>query len=250
MHRWDRSNSLPRARGEHGGATREADRGAAPSRPRTTPGSSWHQSRWTRRGVWVDPAAGRITVEAWVQEWCGTTVHLRASTKDRYERDLRRRVVPRFGQQRLVDVTPRQVTAWLAELTAQGATPSAVNRCFRVLRMVMNAAVRWGAAGQFTDARGPAPAGCTEGDAVPVRPGGALVGGGDPPVVRHMGVLRRLHGAAVERDAPSAPPRHRRGHRTGAGGTPTHQQRRTAGVRAVASNSRCAPSQGRTGWCS
>lgn len=156
----------------------------------------------------------------------------------------------RFGQQRLVDVTPRQVTAWLAELTAQGATPSAVNRCFRVLRMVMNAAVRWGAAGQFTDARGPAPAGCTEGDAVPVRPGGALVGGGDPPVVRHMGVLRRLHGAAVERDAPSAPPRHRRGHRTGAGGTPTHQQRRTAGVRAVASNSRCAPSQGRTGWCS
>ena len=98
----------------------------------------------SRRGVWVDPAAGRITVEAWVQEWCGTTVHLRASTKDRYERDLRRRVVPHFGQQRLVDVTPRQVTAWLAELTAQGVSPSGVNRCFRVLRMVMNAAVRGG----------------------------------------------------------------------------------------------------------
>src|SRR5688500_14711163 len=39
-------------------------------------------------------------------------------------------------------VTPGQVTAWLAELTARGLSPSAVNRSYRVLRMVMNAAVR------------------------------------------------------------------------------------------------------------
>ena len=94
-----------------------------------------------RRGEWVDPNAGRMLFSDWVEEWRTTTVHLRASTADRYERDLRLHVLPRFGTMRLSDLTPRDVRAWLSELTAAGAGPSAVNRRFRVLRMLMNAAV-------------------------------------------------------------------------------------------------------------
>lgn len=96
-----------------------------------------------RSGEWVDPNAGRMLFSDWVEEWRTTTVHLRASTADRYERDLRLHVLPRFGTMRLADITPRDVRAWLSELTGAGAGagPSAVNRRFRVLRMLMNAAV-------------------------------------------------------------------------------------------------------------
>lgn len=93
------------------------------------------------RGEWVDPIGGRMTFGAWVGEWGATTVHLREATRVRYERDLRLHLLPAFGDTPLASITPRDVRVWLSTATATGTSASAINRRFRVLRMVLNAAV-------------------------------------------------------------------------------------------------------------
>jgi len=94
-----------------------------------------------RRGDWVDPQLGKTTVARWVDEWWTTAVHLRESTRARYERDLRLHILPRFGALALAEITPRDIRAWLAEMVAADVGPSGANRRFRVLRRVMNSAV-------------------------------------------------------------------------------------------------------------
>src|SRR5215211_8363397 len=93
------------------------------------------------RGEWVDPVGGRMSFAAWVAEWSETTVHLRAATRVRNERDLRLHILPSFGDMALAEITPRHIRAWLSQMAAVGAGASALNRRFRVLRMIMNAAV-------------------------------------------------------------------------------------------------------------
>ena len=46
----------------------------------------------------------------------------------RYERDLRLHIVPRFGTAPLGRLTPRDVSAWLAEMLGAGEPASAVRR--------------------------------------------------------------------------------------------------------------------------
>lgn len=41
------------------------------------------------QGLWVDPRAGKVTLEAWSAEWERTVVHLRASTRRIYSANLR-----------------------------------------------------------------------------------------------------------------------------------------------------------------
>jgi integrase len=94
-----------------------------------------------QRGSWVDPQLGRVTLAEWVEEWWTTAVHLRPSTRSRYERDLRLHLLPRFGAQSLATITPREVRAWVAEMVAAGVPPSGVNRRLRLFSRLMNAAV-------------------------------------------------------------------------------------------------------------
>jgi hypothetical protein len=46
-------------------------------------------------GSYVDPRAGRITVEAWSRRWIATQGHLKPSTRARYEGVLSKQIVPR-----------------------------------------------------------------------------------------------------------------------------------------------------------
>lgn len=94
-----------------------------------------------QRGTWVDPQLGRTTLAEWVGEWWTTAVHLRASTRSRYERDLRLHLLPRFGDRALATITPREVRAWVAEMVAEGVPPSGINRRLRLFSRLMNAAV-------------------------------------------------------------------------------------------------------------
>jgi integrase len=94
-----------------------------------------------QRGTWVDPQLGRTTLAEWVGEWSTTAVHLRASTRSRYERDLRLHLLPRFGDRALATITPREVRAWVAEMVADGVPPSGINRRLRLFSRLMNAAV-------------------------------------------------------------------------------------------------------------
>ncbi len=92
-------------------------------------------------GTWTAPETGRLTLERWVDEWWATVVHLRPATRVRYERDVRLHILPRFGLTQLARISPHDVRAWVAEMTAAGERASAVRRRFSVLRKILADAI-------------------------------------------------------------------------------------------------------------
>lgn len=79
-----------------------------------------------RRGRWIDPAAGRVTVGEWAGRWLGT-LDLDTRTVENYGHRIRRHIEPRWGVVSLRDVTASAVTirrnellGWLAPGTVRG----------------------------------------------------------------------------------------------------------------------------------
>jgi hypothetical protein len=93
------------------------------------------------KGTWVDPAHGRILFRDWPDEWWGSVVNLRPSTRLRDATYLRRYVLPRFGELPLEAIRQREVRAWVAWMLAQGFAPATVAKAYQLLNKVMSAAV-------------------------------------------------------------------------------------------------------------
>ncbi|MBW3651693.1 MAG: site-specific integrase [Actinobacteria bacterium] len=99
------------------------------------------------QGLWVDPRAGKVTLEAWAREWGRTVVHLRPSTRRIYAANLRNHIVPQLGNIELGKLTPSLLRAWLSGLTTKiGAhgkplAPGSVAQAYRTLNRVLVAAV-------------------------------------------------------------------------------------------------------------
>jgi Phage integrase, N-terminal SAM-like domain len=81
------------------------------------------------KGTWVDPRHGRTRFRDWHEEWWGSVVNLRPSTRLRDETYLRRYVLPRFGDMPLDAIRQREVRAWVAWLLAQGWRRPPWSRC-------------------------------------------------------------------------------------------------------------------------
>src|ERR1039458_10386743 len=54
-----------------------------------------------RRGVWIDPWAGRLRVSELAEEWTASNPNKRQSTTAREELTLRLHVLPAIGEQRI-----------------------------------------------------------------------------------------------------------------------------------------------------
>lgn len=93
-----------------------------------------------RRGSWVDPVAGRITVAEWVVQWW-PTIDVAERTLENYHRRLHRHILPRWGELRLGDITPSQVNAWAHDLSAAGYARSTVSSQIKLLSMLLIDAV-------------------------------------------------------------------------------------------------------------
>ncbi len=73
------------------------------------------------QGLWIDPRAGKVTLNAWAAEWQRTVVHLRATTQRIYAANLRNHVLPELGGIELGKLSPSALRAWLSNLaTAPG----------------------------------------------------------------------------------------------------------------------------------
>lgn len=94
-----------------------------------------------QRGVWVDPAGGRMILAEWSEAYLATVVSLRPGTVATYRRDLRRYVLPHLGTIPLRRLGPLDIRAWLATELANGLAPSSVHRHYRTLRRVLQVAV-------------------------------------------------------------------------------------------------------------
>ncbi len=93
-----------------------------------------------QRGVWVDPAAGQITLLDWTWRWL-PTLTVAERTEENYRRDLRKHVLPRWGEYPLGGISAGEINAWAAELLAAGYAPATVSSLVKLLSRLLTDAV-------------------------------------------------------------------------------------------------------------
>lgn len=99
------------------------------------------------RGQWVDPAAGRVTFEAWFDEWL-SAASVRPSTRDSYAGMAKRYLVPVFGAAELAKISTTDVRRWLAGMRSSRLAPATVAKAYRLLAQVMGTAADDGVIGR------------------------------------------------------------------------------------------------------
>lgn len=96
------------------------------------------------RGDWVDPDAGRITIREWAPRWLATKQHRKASTRAGYRDVLNGRVLPRFGDMQLREITRLELETWISEMQAEPLSASRIRNCVNVVKMMLDLAVEHG----------------------------------------------------------------------------------------------------------
>jgi len=62
-----------------------------------------------RRGAWIDPRAGKMTLRVYADEWLDQRHDLAFRTKELYECLLKRHVIPTFGNATLIGLAPSKI---------------------------------------------------------------------------------------------------------------------------------------------
>jgi integrase len=92
-------------------------------------------------GLWTDPARGRITFGAWLDQYWTMTADLRPKTIARDRSVLGAHALPWFGRMPLAAIEPLSVQAWTTNLLDQGLKPSTVRTVYQRFSRVMTTAV-------------------------------------------------------------------------------------------------------------
>lgn len=90
-------------------------------------------------GQYVDPRAGRITLQEYAEEWTSRQVH-RPTTAEQLEGVLRRHVYPSLGGRPLASIAPSDIQVWVKMLSLRLA-PSTVGVAHRILSGIFKSAV-------------------------------------------------------------------------------------------------------------
>jgi integrase len=91
------------------------------------------------KGVYIPPAAGRVKLGEYAQEWLDSKHKLKPSTRARYKLVLDT-VIAKHANIALGDINRRLVREWIAELS-QELAPASVHKTVGVLRQVLAMAV-------------------------------------------------------------------------------------------------------------
>src|SRR5438132_190497 len=76
------------------------------------------------RGEWIDPTAGRIRLIDFATEWMAGVVHLRPSTRNRYQSLLKVHIEPALGQAPLSMISPHDVRGFASAMLQAGLSPT------------------------------------------------------------------------------------------------------------------------------
>lgn len=96
-----------------------------------------------RRGTYIDPDRGRVTVGELADAWLHSKAATRKpSTAHSYAEVYRRRVAPRWANVPISHVTHGDIASWVADLVSDGLSPSRVRHAHHVLRSVLALAIR------------------------------------------------------------------------------------------------------------
>lgn len=91
------------------------------------------------RGVWIDPAGGRITLARWADDWLTSRTDLRPVTRAKYRHMLDRHVLPALGGHELAKLRPSAVRAWYMDMRARYKTTA--DDAYRMLGAILTTAV-------------------------------------------------------------------------------------------------------------
>jgi len=91
------------------------------------------------RGTWIDPKAGRVSLNTFAYEWIDQRKDLRSTTRAKYRFLLDHHILPALGDTHLAKLSPSQVRSWHAELF--GRHPATAAGAYRLLAAICRTAV-------------------------------------------------------------------------------------------------------------
>jgi integrase len=92
-----------------------------------------------RRGGWVDPKAGQVTLTKYANDWLSKRHDLSVRTKELYRYLLDRHIFPTFGAKSISSITTSSVRSWQAAIAKDHQSTAA--KAYRLLRAILNTAV-------------------------------------------------------------------------------------------------------------
>jgi integrase len=94
------------------------------------------------RGEWIDPTHGRILFSAYAEQWIIERPRLRPRTIELYDLLLRRHINPKLGNVEIGRLTTPMIRSWRAALIKGGASESMAAKAYRLVRAILNTAVK------------------------------------------------------------------------------------------------------------
>jgi integrase len=99
------------------------------------------EERKIRRGEWIDPNAGKVTLAGWREKWLETR-RVEVATTTRVESQWRNHIEPTFGRWPLTTIHSWDVEAWVTDLESNGVGATTVNAVLRQLGQILRAAIK------------------------------------------------------------------------------------------------------------
>jgi hypothetical protein len=90
-----------------------------------------------RQGAWIDPTAGRLTINEFVPEWLAA-LDVDRRTDDNYRSIVRNHIQPRWGQTALADISNLKVQGWKKDLRATGLAKITVDGVVKLLSLLLS----------------------------------------------------------------------------------------------------------------
>jgi hypothetical protein len=85
-----------------------------------------------RRGTWIEPAAGRVTLVEFAAEWAAELNTLRQSTATRDKGYIDWYILASFGAMRLDQIDYLKVQTWVAEMMTHPLDPATVVKAHQI----------------------------------------------------------------------------------------------------------------------
>ena len=92
-----------------------------------------------RRGVWIDPRAGKMTLRVYAEDWLDQRNDLAFRTKELYSYLLDSHIIPSLGNATLIGLAPSKIRSWHASLAREH--PSTAAKAYRLLSAILRIAV-------------------------------------------------------------------------------------------------------------
>jgi len=92
-----------------------------------------------RRGAWIDPRAGKMTLHLYAEEWLGQRSDLAFRTKELYTYLLESHILPSLGNATLFGPAPSKIRSWHAALSKEH--PSTAAKAYGLLSGILKMAV-------------------------------------------------------------------------------------------------------------